>query len=163
MDKNADTPPKVVALKELCQQKLVKNYSRIRCLGATPQFLVAKALSQCTAEQLETIEELNPHIMDDNEGLWWQLYAKKYGDPSTTGEAVPSDMISWRERYREMRLDDEVRAHEMRERVRNKVKEAERERDARKIRIADIKKVGGIVKTRTKTNEGAHAEDEQYS
>ncbi|KAJ2777747.1 hypothetical protein GGI15_004408 [Coemansia interrupta] len=152
MDGNANAFRGVVPLKELCQQRLAKNYTNIRYLGATPQFLVAEALSRCTAEQLEMIEELNPHIMDDNESLWMQLYARKYGDPSFAAAAYPGGMISWRERYREMRLDDEVRVHGIRERARNKMKEAERERNTRKIKIADIKKVGGIVKARTKAS-----------
>ncbi|KAJ2381715.1 hypothetical protein GGI05_005886, partial [Coemansia sp. RSA 2603] len=152
MDRNASAFCRVVPLKELCQRALVRNYDKIRYLGTTPQFLIAEALSQCTAEQLENIEVFNPHIIDDNESLWRQLYTKKYGSASSAGEAGSGIMISWRERYREMRLGDEVRAHEIRERVRDKVKEAERERDARKIRITDLKKAGSIVKARAKSS-----------
>ncbi|KAJ1829548.1 hypothetical protein LPJ56_000197 [Coemansia sp. RSA 2599] len=134
---NGDTakvPRRIASLKELCQQKLARHCESIRYLGAIPQFLVVEALARCTPEQLESIELLNPHIREDNEPLWRLHFLKKYRG----ADSVDPASGSWREKYREMRLQDELRAQEIMDRVRGKMAEVEKERNARKIRIASM-------------------------
>ncbi|KAJ1846962.1 hypothetical protein LPJ57_008906 [Coemansia sp. RSA 486] len=134
---NAQTPRRIASLTELCQQKLTRHYESIRYLGAMPQFLVAGVLARCTPEQLENIELLNPHICEDNEPLWRLHCLKRHKDIGALANADPA-MVSWREKYRELRLLDEMRAQEIMERVRGKMAEAEKQRNARKIRITSM-------------------------
>ncbi|KAJ2796054.1 Elongin-A [Coemansia furcata] len=129
MDSSAREVP---SLKELCQRALKANIERIRYLGVTPQFLVADALAQCTAEQLDTLEHYNPHIVEDNEGLWKSHCLRKHRDQAAGLEGVRS----WRALYWELRRRDEERAREILQRVR--VKSAAVERSVRKIQVSRV-------------------------
>ncbi|KAJ2847871.1 hypothetical protein J3B02_004069, partial [Coemansia erecta] len=146
-DAASQAPGRISSLKELCQQKLMRHYESIRYLGTAPQFLVADALARCTPEQLENIELLNPQIREDNEPLWRLHCFKKYKDMDSL-ENVGLAPGSWREKFREMRLLDEMRAQEIMDRVRGKMAEVEKERNARKIRITSVAAASASRKTR---------------
>ncbi|KAJ2163080.1 Elongin-A [Coemansia sp. RSA 552] len=123
----------VPLLKDLCQRALLGSVDRVRHLGAVPQYLVAGVLEHCTAEQLETIEHYNPHIIADNEALWRGHCVAKYKDRCNEQTA---QMQTWRQRYWDMRRQDEIRAEQIMERVRNKTAEVEQRRNSRKIQVA---------------------------
>ncbi|KAJ2799386.1 hypothetical protein H4R21_003566, partial [Coemansia helicoidea] len=132
MNRNANDKRGVPPLKELCQRAIVANIG-------LPQFLVADALAQCTAEQLEAIEQHNPHIVADNEPLWMAHCGTKYKElrelqrEIANGAAPP--VPSWRAAYWAMRRQDEIRAQQIRERIRSRAAEFELERNARKVRV----------------------------
>ncbi|KAI9503915.1 hypothetical protein GGI25_000808 [Coemansia spiralis] len=108
-------------------------------MGAVPQFLVADALALCAPEQLEVIEHWNPHFIADNEPLWMAHCTQKYKARRELQENISSGTAgpvpSWRMLYRDMKRQDEIRAHEIMERVRHKTAAMERERNSRKIQI----------------------------
>ncbi|KAJ2709979.1 Elongin-A, partial [Coemansia spiralis] len=142
MSRNVKDRPGVRPLRELCQRALMANIGRLRHLGWVPQYLVADALSQCTAEQLEAIEQHNPHIIADNEPLWMAHCAAKYKELRELQLAISSGAAppvpSWRTAYWDMRRQDEIRAQQIMERVRTRTAEIERERDARKVRVLPV-------------------------
>ncbi|KAJ1902340.1 Elongin-A [Kickxella alabastrina] len=120
------------SLKELCQRALTKHHHGLRFLGITPHFLLLDALTQCTPQQLETLEHLNPHILDDNGPLWRHHCVRK----NAALEHLDAGQLAvgfWREKFREMRIEDELRRRDILERVRGKMEEEERK--ARRIEI----------------------------
>ncbi|KAJ1730530.1 hypothetical protein LPJ61_002965, partial [Coemansia biformis] len=130
--------PAVSFFNDLCRFALLG----VRHLGPVPQFLVADALAQCTAEQLEAIEQHNPHIIADNEPLWMAHAATKYQElrnlqlETANGAAPP--VPSWRAAYWDMRQHDEIRAQQIMERVRSRMAALEHERNARKARVIPL-------------------------
>ncbi|KAJ2602525.1 hypothetical protein EV177_006802 [Coemansia sp. RSA 1804] len=141
-DGTAEPPPRIPALTTICQRMVATNIQRIRHLGVVPQFLISEALSQCTPEQLETIEALNPHIIDDNDALWASHCRQKYTSlkalRDTMAEGPEQPVSSWRTLYFDMKRRDEQRAREIMERVREKTAALERERNSRKIQITRV-------------------------
>ncbi|KAJ2340983.1 hypothetical protein GGF43_006276, partial [Coemansia sp. RSA 2618] len=108
-------------------------------LGAVPQSMVADALAHCTAEQLDRIEHFNPHIAADNGQLWQTLCTEKYKELRELHERVEqgtATVRSWRQQYWGMRRKNEERAQQIMERVRSRTAEVERERSARRIKVA---------------------------
>ncbi|KAJ1757141.1 hypothetical protein LPJ69_004529, partial [Coemansia sp. RSA 1752] len=129
----------VVSLKDLCQRALRANVHRIRYLGCVPQHLVPDMLDQCTAEQLDRIEHYNPHIKLETDSLWQTLCTDKYPELRTLHEHIENgtvDGVVWREQYWAMRRKTEERAQQIMQRVRNKTAEVERERSARRVKVA---------------------------
>ncbi|KAI8323141.1 hypothetical protein GQ54DRAFT_296964 [Martensiomyces pterosporus] len=114
----------------------------IRRLGIVPQYLVADALAMCTPKQLETIERFNPHIIEDNEPLWMAHCTRSYKElrelPENIAQGIAPPVPSWRRLYWEMKHQDEVRAQEIAQRVRNKVAEIERAKSSRKVRMTKM-------------------------
>ncbi|KAJ2665176.1 hypothetical protein IWW48_000443 [Coemansia sp. RSA 1200] len=141
-DGTAEPPPRIPALTTICQRMVATNIQRIRHLGVVPQFLISEALSQCTPEQLETIEALNPHIIDDNDALWATHCRQKYSSlkalRDSMAEGPEQPVSSWRTLYFDMKRRDEQRAREIIERVREKTAALERERNSRKIQITRV-------------------------
>ncbi|KAJ2721908.1 Elongin-A [Coemansia sp. Benny D115] len=140
-ERNASTKrvPRGNPLEAIARAKklAVTHYRKLRYLGAVPQFLVLPALAQCTPEELESLENLNPHIVHDNESLWRQHCIAKYKELESLA-STEGAVSSWREKYRELRLRDELVVRQKMERVRGMTARVERERNARKIKITNV-------------------------
>ncbi|KAJ1961778.1 Elongin-A [Dipsacomyces acuminosporus] len=154
MNKQLETQPRVPSLKQLCQRALMSKVGRIRKLGAVPQFLVADALAVCTPKQLETIEHLNPHIIEDNEPLWMEHCMRSFKElrelRESAEEGASPSARSWRSLFWDMKHQEEIRAQEITERVRSKVAEIERVKSSRKVRMTKMP-VGSAASARGTT------------
>ncbi|KAJ2475562.1 hypothetical protein IWW56_005364 [Coemansia sp. RSA 2131] len=96
-------------------------------------------LDQCTAEQLDRIEHYNPYVKHETDSLWQTLCTDKYPELRTLHEHIENgtlDGVVWREQYWAMRRKTEERAQQIMQRVRNKTAEVERERSARRVKVA---------------------------
>ncbi|XP_014678621.1 PREDICTED: transcription elongation factor B polypeptide 3-like [Priapulus caudatus] len=94
----------VSSLYQSCIRVLIDNIDLIDYVGGIPFDILRPVLERCTSTQLYTIEDLNPHLVEEGETdvLWKSHCTKEFRNK------LPDDMESWREVY--LRLHDEREA-----------------------------------------------------
>lgn len=63
-----DTPSAVPKLTDLCKRVLKANVAHLVDVGDVPYEMIKDILPGCRVDQLREIEELSPHIADEDEG-----------------------------------------------------------------------------------------------
>ncbi|CAI9728828.1 transcription elongation factor B polypeptide 3-like [Octopus vulgaris] len=90
---------KKATLKELptlftaCIQVLIENIDSLEYVGGIPFLILQPVLERCTVSQLYTLEDYNPHFLEDSDKLW-----KIHCQRDFRGYE-PDEMESWREMY----------------------------------------------------------------
>jgi hypothetical protein len=65
---NSSNQNSIPSLKELSKRVLKANVAHLVDVGDVPYDMIKDVLPGCRVEQLREIEELSPHIADDDEG-----------------------------------------------------------------------------------------------
>ncbi|XP_064652752.1 transcription elongation factor B polypeptide 3-like [Lineus longissimus] len=92
----------VPRLYDACMMVLMNHLENLECIGGVPYDIIKPVLEKCTPSQLYTLEDYNPHLVEDSDELW-QTHCKK-----DFRKYSPEEMESWRELY--LRLHDEREA-----------------------------------------------------
>lgn len=68
--------PEVARLADLCKRVLQANVASLQDVGDVPYPFLRDILPGCRVDQLREIEDLSPHIAEEDEGAF-RLYAKQ--------------------------------------------------------------------------------------
>ncbi|GAB1602440.1 transcription elongation factor B polypeptide 3-like [Argonauta hians] len=83
----------VPTLFSACIQVLIENIDSLEYVGGIPYLILRPVLERCTVSQLYTLEDYNPHFLEDSDTLW-----KTHCQRDFRG-VEPDEMESWREMY----------------------------------------------------------------
>ncbi|KAI9199359.1 RNA polymerase II transcription factor SIII subunit A-domain-containing protein [Polychytrium aggregatum] len=119
-------PPSLV---QLCQRRLQGHIDALSDLEALPNRLVIPILSKATCEQLQYLEQINPHIVAETDELWRPHVLKKFG----VGRVLEG--TSWRELYKAKTAEYEAKMAAFGQRLQKRNRELEQVRDSKKVQV----------------------------
>ncbi|KAK9893361.1 hypothetical protein P389DRAFT_20265 [Cystobasidium minutum MCA 4210] len=95
---SSHTPQTVPRLTDLCKRVLKANVAHIVDVGDVPYEMVKDVLFGCRVEQLREIEELSPHIAEEDEEIWEYFFKRDFpivaeARKKSTPAAPPTDQV----------------------------------------------------------------------
>ncbi|XP_063707022.1 transcription elongation factor B polypeptide 3 isoform X2 [Culicoides brevitarsis] len=98
----ANARGKVDTLFDLCIRVLQDHIDYLEYTGGVPFDILRPVLERCSYEQLMTLEDYNPYLIEDSDVLWEQHCKRRFRGK------CPEEMESWREMF--LRCLDEEQA-----------------------------------------------------
>ncbi|XP_070533604.1 elongin-A-like [Ptychodera flava] len=83
----------VPSLYDMCMRVLCDNIDALEDVGGIPYDILSPVLEKCTVDQLFTLEDYNPHFLEDTDQLW-----KRHCERDFRREE-PDEFETWRELY----------------------------------------------------------------
>lgn len=90
---------KVPKLYDLCLRWLMEHIDDLEFIGGIPYYILKPVLERASVQQLLTIEDFNPYLIEDTDELW-EMHCKRH-----FRGRQPDELESWRELY--LRAEDE--------------------------------------------------------
>ncbi|CCF50758.1 hypothetical protein NDA10_007700 [Ustilago hordei] len=142
--RNPHPPPSSnMSLYSMCLRVILRNISSVQDLGEMPYRNAKPILEECRVEQLVTLEEASPHLLEHTEEVWkrnclrdFNELRKKY-TPSTPCIALPKEPKSWRRLYFRTKGETEQAKLEAAKRIKDKYVQHRAEKEAKKLVVSD--------------------------
>ncbi|XP_077969650.1 uncharacterized protein LOC144424329 isoform X2 [Styela clava] len=122
--------PSMMSLYDQCMGVLMNNIDAIDVFGGIPYEIINPVLKKCTWEQLYRLEDSNPYLLEDTDGLW-----KSHAQHEFRGKR-PSELESWREMFLRLSDEREARLHNLTMMI--QAKEAKKKPLEKKVQLAYV-------------------------
>lgn len=95
----------VPTLHEMCIRILQRNIEALEATGGVPFEILKPVLERATPEQLFTLEDYNPYLIDDTDDLWKGHCNRKFRGKQ------PNEYESWRDMFLVSSFFSSIRPH----------------------------------------------------